>query len=63
MADLTKVYTGQVRNLGVDIKSRVHSSRLQNGLLAYFPDIQEYNQRTENKLAFKDYKGPDRQRG
>ncbi|CAC5413700.1 unnamed protein product [Mytilus coruscus] len=50
MTDLTKVYSGRIRNLGVEIEDRVHSARLKNRLLAYFPDIQEYKQWRENNI-------------
>ncbi|CAC5400907.1 unnamed protein product [Mytilus coruscus] len=50
------------KNLGVGIESRIHSTRLKNRLLAYFPDIQEYKQGRESLLVFKDDVGHNLQR-
>ena len=50
LAYLTIVYTTRMKQLGVELDLRVHTTRLKECILAHFPDMQEHRK----DLAFKD---------
>lgn len=39
---LAQLYKTRMEQLGVDVDTRVHSTRLKEGLLAEFPDMRAY---------------------
>ena len=41
-ADLNKLYTSRMEQLGVEVDKRVHTTRLKERILAHFPDLQEH---------------------
>ena len=57
LANLTKVYTTRMKQLGVGLDLRVHATRLKECLLAHFPDMQEYRKERDIYLVFKDDTG------
>lgn len=53
LADLTQLYTNRLKDLGVELSSRVHSTDLKNRLLANIPDIRAFKQGRDIVLTFK----------
>ena len=44
LADLVSLYTARLKQLGTTQESRVHSTRLKERILSYFPDMQVHKQ-------------------
>ena len=53
LADLVKLYKDHLRELGVDVSGRIHSTDLKNRLLANIPGLQAYNQGKDVFLSFR----------
>ena len=43
-----------MKQLGVELDLRVHATRLKEGILAHFPDMQEHRKRRDIYLVLKD---------
>ena len=54
LADLNKLYTSRMEELGVEMDQRVHTTRLKERILAHFPDLQEHKKGRDVFLVFKD---------
>ena len=54
LADLNKLYTTRMEQLGVEMDQRVHTTRLKQRILAHFPDLQEHRKGRDVFLVFKD---------
>ena len=52
LSNLVKLYSGRLRELGVDVTGRIHSSHLKDRILAYLPGIRAYRQGREVVLSF-----------
>lgn len=52
LADLGKMYSTYLENLGVKVDGRLHTTRLKKRILAYFPDMISCNQGNNVTLAF-----------
>ena len=52
MLDLTNLYSNKFQQLGTNITRRVHSTRLKNRILGYFPEIEGHKQGREVVLVF-----------
>ena len=44
MADLANLYSARLKQLGVDMPTRVHTTKLKDRILAYFPDMEAHKQ-------------------
>ena len=42
LSDLIKLYTERIRQLGVDVSSRINSTRFKDRLLLAIPDLRAY---------------------
>lgn len=54
LSNLVKLYSGRLRELGVDVTGRIHSSHLKDRILANLPGIRAYRQGREVVLSFDD---------
>ena len=54
LADLAKMYTQRLEQLGADVSGRLHTTELKNRILAQFPDMQAYKQGRDVLLAFNE---------
>ena len=52
LSELLKMYTNRLKELGVDITRRIHSTRLKHRILSQFEDLKSYNEGREVYLAF-----------
>ena len=52
LAYLTALYTTRMEQLGTIMTGRVHSTKLKNQILRYFPDLEEHKQGRDVLLAF-----------
>ena len=52
LADLAALYTTRMEQLGTIMTERVHSTKLKNRILRYFPDLEEHKQGRDVLLAF-----------
>ena len=52
LSDLNKLYCKRLKELGLDMKGRVHSTRLKNRILSHFPGMKSYADGREVLLAF-----------
>ena len=52
LADLSKLYSCRLEQLGAYVPERVNSTRLMERLLSQLPDLREYTEGREVKLAF-----------
>ena len=52
LADLSKLYSSRLQELGVAQSSRVNSTHLKNRILANFPDLKAYKEGRDILLAF-----------
>ncbi len=52
LADLAALYTTLMEQLGTIMTGRVHSTKLKNRILRYFPDLEEHKQGRDVLLAF-----------
>ena len=52
MTDLTNLDSNRFQQLGTNITGRVHSTRLKNRILGYFPDLEAHKQGRELVLVF-----------
>ena len=51
LSDLSKLYSFRLEQLGAYVPERVNSTRLKERLLSQLPDLREYNEGREVKLA------------
>ena len=51
LADTTALYTTWMKQIGTFVTRRVHSTKLNNQMLSYFPDLEEHKQGREVLLA------------
>ena len=49
---MSKLYSSRLEQLGAYVPERVNSTRLKERLLSQLPDLREYNEGREVKLAF-----------
>ena len=54
LAELSQLYKSQMEQLGVEVDNRVHSTRLNQRLLAEFPDMRAYTKGRDVLMAFED---------
>ena len=54
LADLAKMYSARLNQLGVDVSGRLHTTELKNRILAQFPVMQAHREGRDVSLAFKD---------
>ena len=54
LADLAKLYTSRLKQLGVNISGRIHTTDLANRILSNFPDMQAHRQGRDILLAFNE---------
>lgn len=54
LADLSKLYTQRLQQMGVDITARVNTTKLKEKLLAHFVDMQAHHEGRDVVLAFAD---------
>ena len=54
LAELSQLYKSRMEQLGVEVDSRVHSTRLKERLLAEIPDMRAYTKGRDVLMAFKD---------
>lgn len=52
LADLCKLYSMRMKQLGSDLSGRIHSTKLKNRVLAYFPDMEAHKQGRDVMLIF-----------
>ena len=52
LADLAKLYTSRLKQLGVNISGRIHTTDLKNRILSNFPNMQAHRQGRDIMLAF-----------
>ena len=52
LSDLSKRYSSRLEQLGAYVPERVNSTRPKERLLSQLPDLHEYNEGREVKLAF-----------
>ena len=57
LADILKLYREQLEALGVEVVTRLHSTRLKNRLLAHFPDLEAHNTAKDVLLVFQEKVG------
>ncbi|CAJ1048465.1 hypothetical protein GWK47_003689 [Xyrichtys novacula] len=55
LSELVQLYKSRMEQLGVEVDSRVHSTRLKERLLCEFPDMRTYPKGRDVLMAFKDY--------
>ncbi|KAL5005325.1 hypothetical protein ScPMuIL_018781 [Solemya velum] len=58
LADLVKLYSSRLEQLGVDTQSRIHSTKLKERILNQFPDLKAYKEGRDVLLAFDKDFGP-----
>ena len=54
LADLSRLYSSRLEQLGVDGHARVHTSRLKDRLLTQVPQLEAYKQGRDVLIAFKE---------
>ena len=54
LADLANMYTTRMEQLGADMQSRVHTTRLKERLLSHIPELEAYKQGRDIFLGFKE---------
>ena len=52
LADLAALYTTRMEQLGTTMTGPVHSTKLKNRILRYFPDLEEHKQGRDVLLGF-----------
>ena len=57
LADLSRLYSSRLKQLGVDDHARVHTSRLKDRLLTQVPQLEAYKQSQDVLIAFKEEVG------
>lgn len=58
LADLVRMYSTRVEQLGTCLSGRVNSTHLKNRILAHFPDLQAHKEGRDVLLVFNEYIGP-----
>ena len=53
LVDLTRLYTTRLEQLGTKVTGRVHSTKLKDRIMIYFPDMVEHKSGRDVLLAFK----------
>ena len=54
LAELVQMYSNRLQELGVELSSKINSTRLKERLLDVFPDLQAYNEGRNVKLIFNE---------
>ena len=54
LADLIQLYTDRVKELGVDVTGRIHSTHLKDRILANVPGLQAHKQGRDVMLSYQD---------
>ncbi len=54
LADLAKMYTSRLHQLGVDVSGRLQTTHFKNRLLAHFPDMEAHKHGRDVLLAFNE---------
>ncbi|KAJ8394427.1 hypothetical protein AAFF_G00046380 [Aldrovandia affinis] len=54
LADLVQLYQSRIEQLGVQLDTRVHSTRLKQRLLAQFPDMRAHTKGKDILMAFEE---------
>ena len=54
LVDLANMYTTRMEQLGADMQSRVHTTRLKEQLLSHIPELEAYKQGRDIFLGFKE---------
>ena len=57
LADLVQLYLSRMEQLGVQLDTRVHSTRLKQRLLAQFPDMRAYTKGRDILMTFEENVG------
>ncbi|KAJ8396338.1 hypothetical protein AAFF_G00019150 [Aldrovandia affinis] len=52
LVDLTRLYTTRLEQLGTVLTGRVHSTKLKDRIITYFPDLEEHKSGRDIMLAF-----------
>ena len=52
LSDLIKMYNSRLKELGIHLETRIHSTRFKERLLSQFEDMSAYNEKKEVILAF-----------
>ena len=52
LLDLNKLYCQHLKELGMEVQGRIHSTRLKNRILSHFPGMNFYADRQEVLMAF-----------
>ena len=52
LADLARLYSMCLEQLGINISTRIHTTDLKNRILAHYPDLKAYTQGRDVLLAF-----------
>ena len=58
MIDITKLYTGRLKQLGLTVEARIHTTRLKNRLLSALPDLRPHSHGRDILLSFEKDIGP-----
>ena len=53
ISDLVRLYEDRLEHLGVTVGSRSHSIRLQNRLIAEFPELRAHSETRDTLLTFQ----------
>ncbi|XP_062605131.1 uncharacterized protein LOC134266937 [Saccostrea cucullata] len=54
LVDLSKLYTTRMEQLGTIMTGRVHSTKLKDRIMTYFPDLEEHKSGRDVLLAFNE---------
>ena len=63
LVDLSRLYTTRLEQLGTNLTGRVHSTKLKDRIMTYFPDLEEHKSGRDVLLAFNKDVGSALQKG
>ena len=55
LADLVNLYSTRLKQLGTDVEGRVHSTKLKDRILCFFPDMEVHKQGDVVLISNKDF--------
>ena len=58
MIDITELYTERLKQLGLTVEARIHTTRLKNQLLSALPDLRAHSHGRDILLSFEKDIGP-----
>ena len=58
MIDITELYTERLKQLGLTVEARIHTTRLKNRLLSALPDLRAHSHGGDILLSFEKDIGP-----